>query len=319
MYQHPEMQYINVLRDLVEMVENGELVPDRTGTGVAKVTAVTQKFYEVDKQFPLLTTRRMSKKVAAAELAWIISGDTNIRPLVMQNVHIWNEWPLRRFLNSNGQESVMTHSKQWDANMKWFIDKIRDDTDFANKWGDLGPTYGKQMRIWSIPSDGAIDQLSMVIHALNNNPYSRRINITLWNPGEVPLMALPPCLFYYQFTVLTGNRLVLTTIQRSADFFIGSPHNIATSAMMLLIVAHLASFGEVAYKPWLLNYVTIDTHLYQNLVDEAKTQIFRPPLPWPSMSVSPDLKSIDAFSPDHLILTGYQSHPAISTKGKVAV
>src|SRR3989344_4503287 len=174
MYRHPEYQYLGILQELAELLENEVILPDRTNTGVAKVIARLQRYNLAQDGFPLLTTKRVWFKGVAEELFWMLRGETNIRSLVMKGVNIWNEWPLRRYLEFKRMGDVTPNSDIWNTEMAAFTQRIKDDEGFAEIFGDVGPFYGKQWRRWLTPDGHEVDQLGDVIEALKENPYSRR-------------------------------------------------------------------------------------------------------------------------------------------------
>ena len=202
MHKHSEFQYLNVLQRLVDEYEKGNIFPDRTGAGIVKILGAQLEFSDIDQIFPIITTRMSSFYIGKVELLWMLGllGDpSNIRPLVIRNVNIWNEWPMVRWLTGRGIVVPKQDDPLWSELMEEFVDGIKNDEKFAQKHGSLGPTYGVQMVSWETKGGKRINQVQNVINALKTNPFSRRIIINLWNVADIGKMALPPCLFFYQF------------------------------------------------------------------------------------------------------------------------
>jgi thymidylate synthase len=259
--------------DLMQLaLEHGVRKDDRTGTGTLSVFGHQMRF-DLAQGFPLLTTKRLHVKSVVHELLWFLSGDTNVRTLNERGVSIWDEWA--------------------DAN------------------GDLGPVYGKQWRSWSAPDGSAIDQISQVVAAIRSSPESRRLIVSAWNPADIGKMALPPCHCLFQFYVAEG-RLSCQLYQRSADIFIGVPFNIASYALLTLMMAQVTDLkaGEFIHTFG-------DAHLYLNHVEQAREQLKREPRPLPEMRINPDVHSIFDFVYEDFSLLGYNPHPHI--KAEVAV
>ena len=252
--------------------ENGVMKEDRTGTGTQSVFGYQMRF-DLSEGFPLLTTKKVHLKSIIYELLWFIAGDTNVKYLQDHGVTIWDEW--------------------------------------ADENGDLGPVYGHQWRSWPSPDGRAIDQLSMVIDTIRRNPDSRRMLVTAWNPAEVDKMALPPCHCLFQFYVADG-KLSCQLYQRSADVFLGVPFNIASYALLTMMIAQVCGL-----QPGEFVHTTGDTHIYRNHFDQVATQLSREPRPLPRMRLNPDVKSIFDFTYEDFTLEGYDPWPAI--KAPVAV
>ena len=280
------------------VLENGIYKQDRTGTGTIS-TFGYQIRCDLSKGFPLLTTKKVYYKAVLGELLWIMSGSTNIRPLVLQNIRIWNEWPYEAYKNSPDYQN---------ETIEEFIQKIKDDEEFANKYGELGPVYGKQWR-----DSYGIDQLLEVEKAIKENPFSRRHIICAWNPSQVDQMALPPCHAFVQFYVSgDGKKLSCQLYQRSADLFLGVPFNIASYATLLIMMAHVCSL-----EPGEFIHTFGDVHIYSNLVDQVKTQIEREPRELPQLVIKRKVDSILDFKYEDFEVVGYNPHPKI--EGKVSV
>ncbi len=286
-------QYLDLCRYILE---NGHKKEDRTGTGTISIFGY-QMHFDLNEGFPLLTTKRVHLKSIIHELLWFISGSTNIRPLVLNDVRIWNDWPYAKYSKSQEFQG---------ETIEEFAEKIKTDEEFAAKWGDLGPVYGKQWRNF----DG-VDQLTNLINDIKNNPNSRRLIISAWNPKEVKDMALPPCHSFMQFYVNEG-KLSCQLYQRSGDVFLGVPFNIASYSLFTMMIAQVCGLklGEFVH--------TIgDAHIYLNHLEQVNKQLTRTPRPLPHMHINPNIKSIYDFKYEDFELTDYNPYKGI--KGKVAV
>lgn len=278
------------------VLEKGTFKMDRTKTGTKSVFGYQMRF-DLSEGFPLLTTKKVHLRSIIHELLWFISGNTNIKYLVDNGVRIWNEWPYEIFKKSKDYQG---------ESMNDFVEKIKSDDDFATKYGDLGPVYGAQWRNFN-----GIDQLQYILDELKNNPNSRRMILSAWNPSEIHSMALPPCHTLIQFYVADG-KLSLQLYQRSADIFLGVPFNIASYALLLMMVAQVTG-----YKVGEFVHTLGDAHIYQNHFDQIKLQLSRTPKQPPKMILNPNVKSLYDFKYEDFELKDYDPHPAI--KGKVAV
>lgn len=259
--------------DLLDhVIENGAKKSDRTGTGTISVFGY-QSRYNLAEGFPVLTTKKLHLKSIIHELLWFLTGDTNIKYLQEKGVRIWNEW--------------------------------------ADKDGNLGPVYGYQWRSWPTPDGRHIDQISQVVESLKNNPDSRRHLISAWNVGQIDQMNLPPCHILVQFYVAEG-KLSCQLYQRSADIFLGVPFNIASYALLTLMMAQVCNL-----QPGEFVHTLGDAHIYLNHMEQVKLQLSREPYPLPQMKINPEVKSIFDFKYEDFELVGYQSHPHIA--GAVAV
>lgn len=292
------IQYHNLIKDILE---NGvEEKNERTGTGTIKVFGRQIRF-DLAEGFPLLTTKKMYLKGIIHELLWFIDGGTNIRPLVKNNVNIWNEWPYQRYLESQGLDNKFPkYSKEWKDKMGDFIEKIKDDKKFAEKYGELGPIYGKQWRDFN-----GFDQLGWVIDEIKKNPGNRRLIVNAWNAAKIDQMALPPCHVMYQYNVI-GDKLNLQMYQRSVDTFLGLPFNIASYALLLMMTAQVTT-----YKPGELILSLGDTHLYLNHIKQANQILKRKPYKLPTMVINPKVNDINKFKFKDFKLKDYKYHPAI--------
>jgi len=254
------------------VLEHGHRKADRTGTGTLSTFGWQMRF-DLQSGFPLLTTKKLHTRSIIHELLWFLQGDTNIRYLKENGVSIWDDW--------------------------------------ADESGELGPVYGKQWRRWETPDGRSIDQISKLIEGLKHNPDSRRHLVSAWNPAEVDRMALPPCHALFQFYV-AGERLSCQLYQRSADIFLGVPFNIASYALLTLMVAQVCGLraGDFVWTGG-------DCHLYLNHLEQARLQLSREPRPLPRMTLNPEVTDIFAFRFEDFALDGYDPHPHI--KAEVAV
>lgn len=286
-------QYLDLCRYILE---NGHKKEDRTGTGTISVFGY-QMHFDLNEGFPLLTTKKVHLKSIIHELLWFISGSTNIRPLVLNDVRIWNDWPYAKYKNSQEFKG---------ETIEEFALKIKEDEEFAKVWGELGPVYGKQWRNF----DG-VDQLANLIEQIKKNPNSRRLIISAWNPSEVKDMALPPCHTLMQFYV-NENKLSCQLYQRSGDVFLGVPFNIASYSLFTMMIAQVCNLelGEFVHTLG-------DAHIYLNHLEQIDRQLKRTPRKLPKMEINPNVKSIFDFKYDDFNLLDYNPYKGI--KGKVAV
>lgn len=292
------------MRQYLEFLEHikksGVLKEDRTNTGTISVFGYQMRF-DLSEGFPLLTTKRVHLKSIIHELLWFISGNTNIKYLVDNDVRIWNEWPYAAFQKS---------SEYNNETMDEFVEKIKNDNDFASKWGDLGPVYGYEWRHFE-GKDGFVDQLANVIDQIKNNPDSRRLIVNSWHAAYIDKMALPPCHLLFQFYV-QNNKLSCQLYQRSADAFLGVPFNIASYALLTMMVAKICNLelGEFVHTMG-------DAHIYVNHQEQVDKQLSRSPRSLPKMIIHGDQKTIDDFKFEDFELVDYNPHKGI--KGVVAV
>ncbi len=283
---------------LNEILEKGTDRLDRTSTGTRSIFGYQMRFDLADG-FPLLTTKKVHFKSVVHELLWFITGSTNIRPLVLNNVKIWNEWPYERFVKSDAYNN---------ESLDEYVERIKNDQMFADKHGNLGPVYGKQWRDFN-----GVDQLKQLIEGIRHNPFSRRHIISAWNPAELENMALPPCHMMMQFYVSSDRkRLSCQLYQRSADVFLGVPFNIASYALFTHLVAQVCDLeaGEFIHTFG-------DVHIYNDHMEQVALQLSREPLPLAHLRLNPMIKEIEDFRYEDIELLDYQSHPAI--KAKVSV
>ena len=262
-------QYLDLMRTILD---EGHYKADRTGTGTYSIFGYQMRF-DLQKGFPLLTTKKLHLRSIIYELLWFLRGDTNIQYLHDHNVTIWDEW--------------------------------------ADENGDLGPVYGKQWRSWEAPNGRVIDQITNLIEQLKRNPDSRRLIVSAWNPADVDQMALPPCHTMFQFYANDG-QLSCQLYQRSADVFLGVPFNIASYALLTMMVAQVCGLKAKDFV-----HTFGDAHIYSNHVEQAKLQLSRDPRPLPQMRINPEVKSIFDFQYEDFTLENYDPHPHI--KAEVAV
>ena len=265
---HPEWQYLNLLRDILD---NGAVRDDRTGTGTRGVFGRQMRF-DLAKGFPVLTTKKLHLRSIIVELLWFLKGDTNVKYLQDNGCKIWDEW--------------------------------------ADENGDLGPVYGKQWRSWAAPNGESIDQIARLIEGLKTNPNGRRHIVSAWNPADIEDMALPPCHCLFQFFVADG-KLSCQLYQRSADVFLGVPFNIASYALLTMMVAQVTGL-----EPGEFVHTFGDAHLYLNHVEQAQLQLTREPLPLPTMTIKPHA-DLFAYEAADFVLSDYAPWPHI--KAPIAV
>ena len=257
---------------LRHVIDHGRPREDRTGTGTKSVFGYQMRF-NLEEGFPVVTTKKLHLKSIIHELLWFLAGDTNVKYLQDNGVRIWNEW--------------------------------------ADENGDLGHIYGYQWRSWPTPEGNSVDQITQLINDINTNPTSRRLIVSAWNVGDLDKMNLPPCHLLFQFYVNEG-RLSCQLYQRSADIFLGVPFNIASYALLTMMVAQVTGL-----KPGDFVHTFGDAHIYNNHFDQVNLQISRVPFPLPQMKINPDVKSIFDFKYDDFELVNYQCHPHI--KGEVSI
>lgn len=288
-------QYLDLCK---RILNEGAFKGDRTGTGTYSVFGHQMRF-NLNEGFPLLTTKKVFLKGIIHELLWFISGSTNIKYLVDNDVKIWNEWPYEIYKKSNEYQN---------ETLEEFVLKIKESDEFAKKWGELGPVYGKQ---WRDFNGAGVDQLANLIEQIKTNPNSRRLIICAWNPCEVDQMALPPCHSFMQFYVIDG-KLSCQLYQRSGDVFLGIPFNIASYALFTMMIAQVCGLGVGDFV-----HTIGDAHIYSNHVDQVNLQLTRDTRELPTMNINPNVKSIFDFKYEDFELLNYNPHKAI--KGKVAV
>ena len=314
-----EEPYLQLIRDILE---KGHEKSDRTGTGTKSLFGYQMRF-NLAEGFPLLTTKKVPFGLIKSELLWFLRGDTNIRFLLEHNNHIWDEWAFKNWVQSDEYHGPdMTNfglraqeddnfNKVYQDEKKKFCQKIIEDQEFANKFGNLGDVYGAQWRHWQTRNGETIDQIKDVIETIKNNPDSRRMIVTAWNPEDVPLSALPPCHTLFQFYVNDG-KLSCQLYQRSADVFLGVPFNIASYALLTHMIAR-----ETRLEVGEFVHTLGDAHIYLNHLDQVNEQLERSPYDAPKLWLNPEKKNIMDFEMKDIKVKNYRSHSAI--KAPVAV
>ena len=291
-------QYLDLL---THIKTTGSSKVDRTGTGTISTFGYQMRF-DLSEGFPLLTTKKVHLKSIIHELLWFINGDTNIKYLVDNGVRIWNEWPYVNFTKT---------AEYKGETLKEFVELVKNSDEFAKKHGELGPVYGKQWRHFEGPDGLYVDQLAELIENIKNNPGSRRLIVNAWNPPLIPQMALPPCHMMFQFYVNDG-KLSCQLYQRSADTFLGIPFNIASYALLTMMIAKVTDL-----EPGDFVHTLGDAHIYNDHLKQVDLQLSRKPKKLPIMSINPNVKNIEDFKYSDFELKGYDPHPLI--KGKVSV
>lgn len=314
-----EQMYLDTIKDILE---NGNVKGDRTGTGTRSVFGRQMRF-DLAEGFPLLTTKRVPFKLVTSELLWFLAGDTNIKFLLENNNHIWDEWAFKNWIESDeytgpdmtdfGRRALVDEvfAADYDEQRQLFIDRILADQTFADKYGELGEVYGAQWRHWRKVQGGFIDQIAEVIEMIKTTPDSRRLIVSAWNPEAVPTQALPPCHSLFQFYVADG-KVSLQLYQRSADMFLGVPFNIASYSLLLHMVA-----AQTGYEVGEFVHTLGDAHVYSNHFEQVEEQLSRPMVELPSLWLNPDVKSIFDYTMNDIKIENY--HPGKTIKAPVAV
>ncbi len=307
--RHPEEQYLDLLKDI--MANGFEKKEFNTGIAIKSVFGRMIRF-DLSKGFPLLTTKKVFMRGIIHELVWFLRGETNIKYLVDNDVHIWDDWPYKEYKKKMDAKEVpeMTQDD--------FIAKMKVDAKFAKKYGELGPVYGRQWRRWPASDGREIDQLAWAIEKTKKYPDRKHVVISAWNPEYVyemarpgTSMAIPPCHTIFNLNVTNG-KLSLSLYQRSADTFLGVPFNIASYSLLTMVLAQVCG-----YQPGDFVHMFGDIHLYSNHYDQAKEQMKRKPKPFPHVKINPNLKNIDDVTFEDFELVGYDPHPPI--KGEITV
>jgi len=304
--QHPEYQYLDLLQ---EVLDTGIKNVDR-GTGAVSYSLFgRQTRYDLSKGFPLLTTKKVYWKGVLHELYWFMSGQSNIKYLVDNNVHIWDDYPYKIFKEKNKSSKITKEE---------FIQKIAENKAFAKKWGELRHIYGESWRRWPTGTARTIDQLGWVIDELTEDPDARNAIVTSWDPKYLYTMALkkdanrfPICHNMYQVSQKDG-KLYLQLYQRSADLFLGVPFNIASYALLTIILARILKL-----EPGEFIHTFGDAHIYENHIEQVKEQLSRKPRTFPTVTIDKKVKKLDDFRPEHVILENYDPHPTL--KGELTV
>jgi len=308
--RHPEYQYLDLARDILE---NGSWkISHSTGVRLKSVFGRQIRF-DLSAGFPLLTTKKVFVRGIIHELLWFLSGSSNIKYLVDNNVHIWDEWAYKKY------QWVVEAGKAKKLTFEEFMEKAKTDAKFLKKWGELGPVYGVQWRKWPTGSGKTIDQLGWAIEKIKKYPQKKHYVISAWNAGciyemsgsRTASMVIAPCHTMYHINI-TGDKLSLLLYQRSADYFLGVPFNIASYALLTLMLAQVTG-----YKPGDFVHTFGDVHIYENHITQIKEQLKRKPRPFPTMKLDPTIKNIDDFRFEHFTLEGYDPYPPI--KGEITV
>lgn len=314
-----EEQYLNLAR---EVLTHGHEKMDRTGTGTKSLFGYQMRF-DLNEGFPILTTKKVAFGLVKSELLWFLRGDTNIRFLLAHKNHIWDEWAFKKWVTSDEyhgpdmtdfglrSQSDATFKKTYLAEKKAFCQRILEDDEFAQRYGDLGLVYGSQWRAWQTSTGQTIDQIHNVVEQIKHTPNSRRMIVTAWNPEDVPTVALPPCHTLFQFYVADG-KLSCQLYQRSADIFLGVPFNIASYALLTHLIAK-----ECGLEVGEFVHTLGDAHIYSNHIEQVKTQLAREPLAAPELILPAQSKPLDQYQVSDIQLSGYDPLPAI--KAPVAV
>ena len=308
--RHPEHQYLDLLSDIMK------IGVDKPIFGVEK-TYIRSVFgrimrFDLSKGFPLLTTKKTFIRGIIHELLWFISGSSNIKYLVDNDAHLWDEWAFKNY------RMAVTKKKVPEMSQDDFITKIKNNKEFAKKWGELGPVYGVQWRKWAASDGRKIDQLKWAIEKIKKTPERKSIVVSAWNPefsyemaAKDKSMVIVPCHMFFHLNVNNG-KLSLLLYQRSCDTFLGVPFNIASYSLLTLILAQVTGL-----KPGEFVHVLGDVHIYSNHFEQVREQIKRKPLPFPKMVLNPKIKDIDKFKFKDFELKNYKYHPPI--KGEITL
>lgn len=305
---HPEYEYLKLLQDILD---HGVKNVDR-GTGAVSYGVFgRQSRYDLSQGFPLLTTKKTYWKGILHELYWFLSGQTNIKYLIDNNVHIWDDYPYKIYAAKMGDTAISKEE---------FVQIMTESETFANKYGNLPKIYGEMWRAWPTRTPGrTIDQVKWLLQEIKDDPDARNLIVNSWNPEYLYTMAthedasrFPICHNMYQVSVKDG-KLNLQLYQRSCDVFLGVPFNIASYALLAHIFAHITG-----YKPGEFIHTYGDAHIYENHLEQAREQLTREPKPFPKLKIDKSVTSIDNFTPDKVELTGYDSHPLLKGEFTVA-
>lgn len=304
------LQYHNLLSTILQQ---GVEKTDRTGTGTKSIFGYQMRFNLLEG-FPLITTKKIPIKSIIYELLWFLRGDKNIKFLVENNVSIWNEWPYKHYLIANNLPVPAVNSEAWKAQMALFIEIVKNEPEFAQKWGNLGPIYGYQWRSWPTPNGSHIDQIKQVLEQIKHTPDSRRIIVSAWNVADIEEMAkagLPPCHCLFQFYVANG-KLSCQLYQRSADVFLGVPFNIASYSLLLMMIAQVT--GLIPHE---FIHTLGDAHIYNNHLEQVSELLARQPKSLPTMKLNLDRQNLEDFIFEDFQLENYDPWPTI--KAPIAV
>lgn len=307
---HPEYQYLNLAEDIMK---NGQWkISHSTGVKLKSVFGRQIRF-DLSKGYPLLTTKKVFSRGIIHELLWFLSGSSNIKYLVDNNVHIWDEWGYKKY------EWAVKEDKAKPLTFDEYMEKAKTDPKFLKKWGELGPVYGVQWRKWPTGNGKTVDQLGWAIEKIKKYPQKKHYIISAWNAGCIyemsgshsASMVIAPCHTMFHINI-TGDRLSLLLYQRSADYFLGVPFNIASYALLTLMLAQVTG-----YKPGDFVHTFGDVHIYENHFDQMREQVKRKPRPFPIMKINPKVKNINDFKFEDFELVDYNPHPLI--KGEITV
>ena len=309
--KHPEYQYLDLLKDIMK---NGVDKPVFNNPGVyIRSVFGRQMRFDLSKGFPLLTTKKVFLRGIIHELLWFLKGDSNIKYLADNDVHIWDEWAYRKYQNRKlpiGRTKIKNQKLLSPEEFAAKIKALPKDDPFVKKWGDLGNVYGVQWRKWKTSDGRVIDQLAWVINELKTTPFRKSIVVSAWNPQFIyemaspgKSMALPPCHTLFQLNVNDKKQLSLHMYQRSADTFLGVPFNIASYALLTMMLAQV-----VGLAPGEFVHTFGDVHIYSNHFDQVKEQLKRKPRPFPKMKINPKVKSIDGFKIEDFKLLEYNPY-----------
>lgn len=307
---NPEYQYLNLLKDIIK---NGQKKNVHNVAVSTRNVFGRQIRFDLSKGFPLLTTKKVFFRGILHELLWFIRGDSNIKYLVDNGVHIWDEWGYKKYLEK------IIKKNQKPLTVEGYLEKIKSDAKFAKIYGELGPVYGSQWRKWKTSDGRVVDQLQWAIAGLKKKPERRHYIVSAWNPEFIYEMAaskeeaqaLPPCHTFFQFYVVNG-KMSCQLYQRSADMFLGVPFNIASYALLTLMVAHVAGF-----KPGEFVHTFGDVHIYENHMSQVREQLKRVPHKLPVIKLNPKMKNVDDFKFEDVELVDYDPYPPI--KGEVSI
>ncbi len=309
-YTHPEYQYLDLVSDIMK---NGQWkVSHSTGVKLKSVFGRICR-YDLSRGLPVLTTKKVFTRGIIHELLWFLSGESNIKYLLDNNVHIWDEWAYKKY------EWAVKDQKAKSMTFEAFMEKAKTDPKFLKKWGELGPVYGVQWRKWPVNAKRTVDQLGWAIEKIKKYPMKKHYIISAWNAGCIyemsgshsASMVIAPCHTMFHINI-TGDKLSLLLYQRSADLFLGVPFNIASYALLTMMLAQVTG-----YKPGEFVHVFGDVHIYENHMKQCREQLSRKPRPFPKMIINPKVKNIDEFKFEDFELVGYNPHPPI--KGDITV
>jgi len=309
-HTHPEYQYLDLMADI--MKSGKWKVSHSTGVKLKSVFGRICR-YDLSKGLPVLTTKKVFTRGIIHELLWFLSGESNIKYLLDNNVHIWDEWAYKKY------EWAVRDKKAKSMTFEAFMEKAKNEPKFLKKWGELGPVYGVQWRKWPVNRSRSVDQLGWAIEKIKKYPMKKHYIISAWNAGCIyemsgshsASMVIAPCHTMFHINI-TGDKLSLLLYQRSADLFLGVPFNIASYALLTMMIAQVTG-----YKPGEFVHVFGDVHIYENHLKQCHQQLTRTPRPFPKMIINPHVKNIDEFKFEDFELVGYNPHPPI--KGDITV